>query len=149
MQLARRRDTLRLGRAIAALLRPGELVVLTGDLGTGKTFLARAIARGLGLPPGERVTSPTFTLVSEHETPRGTLLHVDLYRLREERDPEGEVRQLGLGERRAEGAIVVAEWAEGLLAPLGGDPALTVHLSHAGDHGRTADLGGPRAGELG
>lgn len=129
-RLATRRDTKRLGAEIAEALAHGDLVLLCGDLGAGKTFLARAIARALGVPPDVAIASPTFTLVQEYETPRGTLLHVDLYRLRDE-DPErtkAEVRRLGLAERRAEGAILLVEWGEGLEAELG-PAAITVTLA--------------------
>src|SRR5579859_1919681 len=117
--LENRRDTTRLGSAIARQLRPGDLVVLSGDLGAGKTFLARAIARALGVGARDRVTSPTFTLIHEHETSKGTLLHVDLYRLLD--SPVSlatEVARLGLRERRRDGAILVVEWGERAVSEL-------------------------------
>ncbi len=141
MQLASRRDTTRLGARIADALAPGDLVTLTGDLGAGKTFLARAVARRLGVPADVAIASPTFTLVQEYAIPKGTLLHADLYRLRDQASPEAEIRRLGLAERRAEGAILLAEWAEGYEHELGGDVALSVSLSVRGE-GRSATFGG-------
>jgi tRNA threonylcarbamoyladenosine biosynthesis protein TsaE len=139
--LRSRRDTTRLGAEIARVLEPGDLVVLAGDLGAGKTFLARAIARGLGVPGA--VTSPTFTLVQEYETTRAPLLHVDLYRLRESKTPlEQEIARLGLRERRAEGAILLVEWGEDAIDALGGDPSLVARLAITGDTTRTATLSG-------
>ena len=142
--LATRRDTTRLAKRIADVLEPGDLVLLSGDLGAGKTFLARAIARARGVPVEIAIASPTFTLVQEYETPRGTLLHVDLYRLREEGDPEKtakEVRRLGLDERRADGAVLLVEWGKGLEQELGGPAALSVTMTIEGD-GRRARLSG-------
>ena len=89
-------------------------MLLGGDLGAGKTFLAGAIVHARGLGAGEAVTSPTFALVHEYATPRGSVLHVDLYRLRDGPVPlEEEVARLGLRERRAEGAILLVEWGQG------------------------------------
>jgi tRNA threonylcarbamoyladenosine biosynthesis protein TsaE len=111
-----RGDTRRLGHGLAAVLQPGDLVVLEGDLGAGKTFLARAIARGLGVPAAVRVTSPTFDLV--HELPgRAPLLHVDLYRL----DDGAEIDELGLGDRIGADAVVLCEWGERFARALGGE----------------------------
>lgn len=146
LALATRRDTTRLGRRIARALEPGDLVLLSGELGAGKTFLARAVARGLGVPAEVAIASPTFTLVQEYPTARAVLLHADLYRLRgEERDrTAGEIRRLGLAERRAEGAVLLVEWGEGFEHELGGEPDLRVTLAVAGA-GRVATLDGARA----
>jgi tRNA threonylcarbamoyladenosine biosynthesis protein TsaE len=139
--LATRRDTRRLGAAIAAALEPGDLVLLEGPLGAGKTFLTRALARALGAKGP--VTSPTFTLVREIPTPRGLLLHADLYRLRGE-SLDVETRQLGLRERRDEGCLLVVEWGIDATGALGGAPALVVTMLTEGD-ARSAELSGPRA----
>lgn len=137
--LRSRRDTQRLGATIAAALEGGDLVVLSGDLGAGKTFLVRAIARALGVKGA--VTSPTFTLVQEYATRRAPLVHADLYRVLGA-GVGAEVARLGLRERRREGAILVVEWGEGAVAALGGDPALAVSLAITGPHERQATLSG-------
>jgi tRNA threonylcarbamoyladenosine biosynthesis protein TsaE len=95
------------GRRLAARLAPGDIVLLSGDLGAGKTALARGILAGLG-HAGE-VPSPTFTLVQSYELPgvRLPVWHVDLYRL----DDPNEVEELGLDEILADGALII-EWPE-------------------------------------
>lgn len=150
MLLRTRRETSRLGRRIAEKLVAGDLVLVSGPLGAGKTFLARAIARGLGVPESVAVTSPTFTLVQEYETPRGLLLHADLYRLLEPgTDLRREVQRLGLRERRAEGAIVLVEWGEDAATWMGPPAELVVKLAIAhGKASRQASLSGPRAAGL-
>ena len=111
-----RGDTRRLGRRLSACLEPGDLLVLEGELGAGKTFLARSIARGLGVPSEIRVTSPTFDLV--HELPaRIPLLHVDLYRL----DHAASLVELGLDERIGGDTIVLVEWGDRFAHALGGE----------------------------
>jgi len=97
------------GASIADLLRPGDIVALTGDLGAGKTTLARGLLRGLG-HDGE-VPSPSFAIVQPYEPPavRLPVAHVDLYRL----EGDAEVAELGLDEWLADGALVV-EWPDRL-----------------------------------
>lgn len=132
--LPTRRSTVKLARGIARALRGGDLIVLRGDLGTGKTFLVRALCRALGVPVSVPVTSPTFTLVHEHEG-RLPITHADLYRLRD----ASELTELGLRERRGEGAVVLVEWGEPYIDELGGD-ALVIHLMTPSDIPRLARL---------
>jgi len=96
-----------LGARIAALLRPGDVVALTGRLGTGKTTLARAILHALG-HDGE-VPSPTFTIIEPYEAPplRLPVAHADFYRLERPED----VEELGLDDYR-EGGVLIAEWPD-------------------------------------
>jgi tRNA threonylcarbamoyladenosine biosynthesis protein TsaE len=143
--LRTRRDTLRLGASIARVLEAGDLTILSGDLGTGKTFLVRAVLRALGVE--ESVPSPTFALVHEYATSRGPLLHADLYRLRGA-GLGAEVARLGLRERRGEGAILLVEWGEDAAQALGGDPALVVSLAITGERERVASVSGLRAGDI-
>lgn len=108
-------DTRAIGEAIASLLRAGDAVALTGELGAGKTTLVRGLAVGLGYTGP--VASPTFTLVREYRGGRLDVLHVDVYRL----ERVQEVLDLGLDDALAEGGAVLAvEWGdavEGLLPP--------------------------------
>ena len=99
--------TLALGRYLADELRPGDVLALSGGLGSGKTTLARAIVRALAGEDALEVPSPTFTLMQGYDTPRGTALHTDLYRI----GNAEELRELGFDEA-AEGAITLVEWPE-------------------------------------
>jgi tRNA threonylcarbamoyladenosine biosynthesis protein TsaE len=99
-------DTRAIGGAVASLLRPGDAIALTGELGAGKTTLVHGVARALGYEGP--VASPTFTLVREYRTPRLTVLHADVYRL----DRMQEVVDLEL-EELAEGAgVLLVEWGD-------------------------------------
>jgi tRNA threonylcarbamoyladenosine biosynthesis protein TsaE len=120
--LPTRRASTQLGRALGASLAAGDLVLLAGELGAGKTFVVRAALRALGVPAEERVTSPTFSLVHEHEA-RLRVAHADLYRLGD----ASELGPLGLREARAEGAALLVEWGLPYASELGGD-ALELEL---------------------
>lgn len=100
--------TARFGARLAALLAPGDVVGLRGDLGAGKTFLAAAVARALGVPPKVPVTSPTFTLVNEYPGGRLPVFHMDLYRLAS----PAELHDLGLREYYDGAGVCLVEWCD-------------------------------------
>lgn len=125
-------DTQAFGRELAALLRPGDLVVLAGPLGAGKTALTQGIGAGLGVPGP--VTSPTFVLARVHRGGRLPLVHVDAYRLRGMAD----VDDLDL-DATTEEAVTVVEWGHGLVEQLA-DEHLVVELDRRDDDVRTARL---------
>ncbi|HEX9123144.1 MAG TPA: tRNA (adenosine(37)-N6)-threonylcarbamoyltransferase complex ATPase subunit type 1 TsaE [Actinomycetota bacterium] len=99
-------DTRAIGEALASLLRAGDAVALTGELGAGKTTLVQGAARALGFEG--RVVSPTFTLVREYQGRELRAFHVDVYRLERVQD----VLDLGLDEMLAEGGVLFVEWGD-------------------------------------
>lgn len=105
-------DTIDVGRKLAALLDPPQLLILRGDLGTGKTTLVKGIAQALDAADPDEVTSPTFTLLHEYEGTRNgrpiKLFHLDVYRIEGERQLE----TLGLEELLSPDALVFVEWGE-------------------------------------
>jgi tRNA threonylcarbamoyladenosine biosynthesis protein TsaE len=116
--------TRELAAALAAVLAPGDILLLVGDLGTGKTTFTQGLARGLGVT--DPVTSPTFTLVRAYRCGTGpvrTLLHADLYRL----DHLKDVVDLGIPEMVDEESVAVVEWGD-VAASVFGPDLLTVHL---------------------
>tara|TARA_R110000868_G_scaffold183929_5_gene425315 strand:+ start:501 stop:1040 length:540 start_codon:yes stop_codon:yes gene_type:complete len=135
LSLADEAATRALGRHLAPLLALGDFVALTGDLGAGKTALARAIIQARYGAGGEDedVPSPTFTLIQIYETPDLLITHADLYRLD---DPE-DLRELGLGEALDEGAVLM-EWPD-RMGELPRD-RLDIVLSLEGDGARIARL---------
>jgi tRNA threonylcarbamoyladenosine biosynthesis protein TsaE len=102
-------ETYELGIALAGNLQGGELLLLEGDLGLGKTVLARGIAASLGVMP-EDVNSPSFTLVQEYTGGRLPMFHVDLYRI----DDAESIETLGIEDLLDGGSVVVVEWGEKL-----------------------------------
>ena len=114
LALPTRRATTRLASWLSEALGVGDLLVLGGGLGVGKTFLTRALCRAYGVAAQVRITSPTFALAN-HLQGRIPIVHADLYRL----GSHEEVLHLGLAEAR-ERALLVAEWAEPYAAALGG-----------------------------
>lgn len=125
-------DTRALGVQLAGLLRAGDLVVLSGPLGAGKTALTQGIGAGLGVPG--QVTSPTFVLARVHRGGRLPLVHVDAYRLGSVAD----VDDLDL-DASAGGSVTVVEWGHGLVEQLA-EEHLVVELTRSDDETRTAVL---------
>lgn len=125
-------ETREVGLGLARELAPDGILLLSGEMGSGKTVLARGIGEGLGIGPRE-VQSPTFNLIREHRGPGGTLVHVDLYRL----EPE-ETAALGLEELLAGPGIKVVEWAERLPFPVPG--ALALRLERSGGEGEEREI---------
>lgn len=123
------------GERLGASLAPGAVVHLAGDLGSGKTTLVRALARGLGV--NEATSSPTYALVHRYAGSRGPVYHLDCYRLASE-DEAGDVDWQGMA---ADADAVLIEWPERAGAwtlP----PSLTIRLGHAADPAlRTLELG--------
>ena len=110
------------GVEFGASLPRGAVVAMHGDLGAGKTTLARAICKGLGVLDASLVTSPTFAIIHEYETHDGVVVHADLYRLKSELDLDN----LGWDELLARARAVIVEWPD--RAP-GGIPSSAVHVS--------------------
>jgi tRNA threonylcarbamoyladenosine biosynthesis protein TsaE len=129
-----RAATQALAARVAGILRPGDLVLLEGDLGAGKTTFVQGLARALGVDSA--VTSPTFVLVNSHPTQAGfDLVHVDVYRL----DRLSEVADLALAEMLEDGAVVVVEWGDRAAAALPGGHLL-VRIETAGEDSRLVTL---------
>lgn len=130
-----------LGRRIAQMLRPGDVIALSGDLGAGKTTLARGVLKALGLR-GE-APSPTFAIVQPYEPPdvRLPVWHIDLYRL----EGADDVLELGLDEGR-EHAVLLIEWPDRLGDRLWSD-ALHLHFGNGGGAGRRLTAEVPAAWE--
>ena len=106
LHIANEKETEKLGEKIGQAAKPGMVVALIGDLGTGKTTLTKSIARGLGVT--ETVTSPTFNIIREYKSGRIPLYHFDVYRIA---DPE-EMFELGYEEYFYGDGICVVEWAD-------------------------------------
>jgi tRNA threonylcarbamoyladenosine biosynthesis protein TsaE len=125
-------DTAAAGRDLANALTAGSVVLLFGDLGSGKTVFVRGLAEGLGVDR-DHVSSPTFTLMQEYRGGRLPLFHVDLYRVNDPR----EIDDLGLDDIAA-GGVLAVEWAEKLPRTFG--PAISVRFAYAGADVRTLTI---------
>jgi len=129
-------ETIAKGQEIAALLRPPVIVLLSGELGSGKTTLTKGIISGLGAAREEEVTSPTFTLVHEFHN-HCKVYHVDLYRVEGFRDLES----LALEDALSGRAIIIVEWSERF--SLRTDwPRVEIRLQHAGGDSRRIEIAG-------
>ena len=125
-------DTRRVARELAADLEPGATLLLSGDLGAGKTAFVKGLAEGLGLDPND-VTSPTFTLVHEYRGGRLPLIHVDLYRL-----ATADLAEIGLDADLALEGVTAVEWPERMVvAP---PASIQIHLHDEGGDTRVIDV---------
>ena len=121
MHIASEQETKQLGERIGQAARPGTVIALIGDLGTGKTTLTKSIARGLGVT--ETVTSPTFNIIREYKSGRIPLYHFDVYRIA---DPD-EMFELGYEEYFYGDGICVVEWAD-IIEELLPEDAVIIHI---------------------
>ena len=121
-------DTRSLGAALAKDMQPNQVYALVGDLGAGKTTLAKAIARGLGVT--ETLTSPTFTIVQEYESGRLPLYHFDVYRVSD----EDELFEIGLEDYFHRGGVCLIEWAD-LIEDLLPQDAVRIELRYGEEEG--------------
>ena len=127
-------ETKALAAALAEVAQAGDIVVLAGEMGAGKTAFTQGFAVGLGIDA--QVTSPTFTIIQEYPPGRLALHHLDVYRL----DHLREVSDLGLGEMLDEEAVMLVEWGDAVL-PVLGDRYLEVRLTFGeGDDDRRLEL---------
>lgn len=137
IELSDEAATSRLGADLAAAAKPGDVLLLQGDLGAGKTTLARGFIRAMSADRAIDVPSPTFTLVQTYEA-RIPVVHLDLYRI----GAPSEVEELGLFDG-ADASVTLIEWPDRAAGYLPGDP-VTIDLAHQGD-GRVATISGPLA----
>ncbi len=132
-------ETYQLGKIMGERLRAGDIVALTGELGSGKTVLTQGIASGLGVPAGYAVTSPTFTLINEYPGKKMSLYHLDVYRLTGSED----LFELGYEEYILGGGVMVIEWAEKIAEAIP-DKALFVSFSYLDENERRLEISGCR-----
>jgi tRNA threonylcarbamoyladenosine biosynthesis protein TsaE len=139
-------QTIAHGKKIGAQLKPPLLILLSGDLGAGKTTFTKGLASGFGAAAEEEITSPTFTLIHRYSGGRAPVYHIDLYRIDGARD----LHTLGLEDLFAEDAIVIVEWPDRLKMRHHW-PVMRVALEHISDDARkiaiesSMDLRAPRS----
>jgi tRNA threonylcarbamoyladenosine biosynthesis protein TsaE len=126
-------ETFDLARRLAAGFTGTEVILLTGELGAGKTVFAKGLAAGAGVDDPARVSSPSFTLVNIYQGRQHRIYHVDLYRL----ERAAEIADLGWEDMLGQG-IVIVEWAEKLIFPVAG---IRVRIEPAGDDARRITIG--------
>lgn len=129
-------ETIQLGREIGAALKPPVLILLSGDLGAGKTTLTKGIASGMKAAREEDITSPTFTLVHKYEGD-ARVYHVDLYRVEDFHDLE----TLGIEDFFSEQAVVIVEWPDRLTLRMDW-PVVRIQLEHISEDTRRISIEG-------
>ncbi|MDR0876184.1 MAG: tRNA (adenosine(37)-N6)-threonylcarbamoyltransferase complex ATPase subunit type 1 TsaE [Clostridiales Family XIII bacterium] len=124
------RELTEYGVRLGGELAPGAVIALTGELGAGKTTLAKGIARGLGIT--DEITSPTFTLINEYTSGRLPLYHFDVYRLGESDEAVAGLEDLGYEEYFFSSGVTIVEWAD-LIETLLPENAIRITLSYGAD----------------
>ena len=127
-------ETIRIGKQIGSQLRPGDVVALVGELGTGKTHFIKGLASGTGVKKSRYITSPSFTLIHEYQG-KIPFYHIDLFRLKTEKEAEG----LGLEEYFQGGGITAVEWADKIPTLLP-EEMLCVHIRYTGENARSIEI---------
>ena len=127
-------ETIRIGKSIGRLLRPGDVVALVGELGTGKTQFIKGLAAGLGVGKPTYISSPSFTLINEYPG-RVPFYHIDLFRLKSEKEAE----ELGLEEYFQGEGITAVEWADKIPSWLP-DENLRIHIHYTGENTRSLEI---------
>jgi len=130
-------ETVELGRRLAGMLTPPRIVVLRGDLGSGKTTLVKGIAEGFEAAAQEDVTSPTFTLVHEYRGPKANVYHIDLYRV----DTARELETLGIDDLISENSVLLIEWGE-KFARFERERDIEIRLERLGENDRRVRVSG-------
>ena len=127
-------ETQALGEKLGNRLKPGDVIALIGDLGTGKTCLTQGIARGVGIAPNEVVSSPSYIIINEYNG-KIPIYHIDLYRL----ETAAEISELGLSEYIESEGICIIEWAERIEDGLP-DDCITIYITWEDEKTRTIKI---------
>lgn len=130
-------ETQSLGVKIGQKLRPGDVIALIGDLGTGKTCLTQGIARGVGIAPDEVVSSPSYILINEYNG-NIPIYHIDLYRI----ETATEIAELGLGEYVDGNGVCIIEWADRMDDTLP-DKCIRIHMTWIDENTRSITIERP------
>lgn len=127
-------ETIRIGKGIGRFLKPGDVVALVGELGTGKTQIIKGLAAGAGVGKPTYISSPSFTLINEYKG-KVPFYHIDLYRL----ETEAEAVELGLEEYFQGRGMTMIEWADRIPSLLPNE-TLLIHIHYTGEHSRLIEI---------
>jgi tRNA threonylcarbamoyladenosine biosynthesis protein TsaE len=127
-------ETVRIGKSMGSLLRPGDVVALVGELGTGKTQFIKGLAEGVGVGKPTYISSPSFTLINEYPG-KVPFYHIDLFRLESEKEAE----ELGLEEYFQGEGITAIEWADKIPSLLP-EENLWIHIHYTGENTRSLEI---------
>jgi len=134
LQTKRPSETIKIGKRIGACLKPGDVVALVGELGTGKTQFIKGLAAGAEVGKPTYISSPSFTLINEYKG-KVPFYHIDLYRL----ETEAEAEELGLEEYFQGRGMTMIEWADRIPSLLPKEN-LRIHIHYTGKHSRSIEI---------